>query len=519
MTNTLFNLGNKTLTRLFNGLFFLTLLFAVTSPNIILGDNWITGAGTTLWTTMLVIFAVAVIVALITYPQVRAWGYQVFIGQKLRTAGLLLAAVVLWQITFVLAVHPPIGFDVGAIHQALTDTTSPDIRSYFSLYYNNILILLLQHFLATVFGTKSWLFFDFVNLFLVDLAASFNILSIAVLNKKKLAAGMYLHACWLVIFPMIIVPYTDTWVLPLVSGYLLSYVVLAHGRFKLPVRVLAAVCFGFLAATTYFMKPSAIVGVIAIGLVELLYSLRQSYSAQQWRRALGLILCATLVLGGSYLGEKHILDQQTYLPVNTQRSVPPLHFIAMGLSGDGGYNPKDALAMAVIPTKKGRNAYSKQLLIKRLKQKGALGYVTFLFKKQRNNTADGTFAWVKEGHFINEDPRPTGTGFTGLLQQFVYLYGTHLGDFRFIAQIWWLIWLVLIAFGWRDQTKIVQVLRLMIIGGFMYLLLFEGGRSRYLIQFLPAFILLATLVYDQTFAFFKRTYQWAYALKPVHSDQ
>jgi hypothetical protein len=143
---------------------------------------------------------------------------------------------------------------------------------------------------------------------------------------------------------------------------------------------------------------------------------------------------------------------------------------------------------------------------------GTWGYIQFLFKKQRNNTADGTFAWVKEGHFINENPIPNTSGFAGTLRSFVYLYGKNLGDFRFLAQLWWIIWLILIAFGWRDQRKISQVMRLTILGGFLYLLIFEGGRSRYLIQFLPAFLILATLVYDQTFDYFKRIYRWANGL-------
>lgn len=55
-------------------------------------------------------------------------------------------------------------------------------------------------------------------------------------------------------------------------------------------------------------------------------------------------------------------------------------------------------------------------------------------------------------------------------------------------------------------------MRLTILGVFLYLLIFEGGRSRYLIQFLPAFLILATLVYDQTFDYFKRIYRWANGL-------
>ncbi len=476
MTTKLFKFGDRALIHLFNGFFFLTLLFAITSPNIILGDNKITGAGTTLFTTWLLIIVVAVVVCVLTYPQFKQWWYQVFVVQKLRTGVLILGAVVLWQLIFVLNVHPPIGFDVGAIHQALTDTTSPDIKAYFSLNYNNMPILLAQLILSQVFATKTWLFFDLVTVVLVDLSALLNILSIRVLARKKVAAALYIHALWLLIFPMIIVPYTDTWVLPFVSGYLLCYIVLAHSQCKWPLKLVAAIGFGITIVGAYFMKPSAVVGVVAIILVELLYLLKKK--PVNWLAMLGLVGSSILVAGGTYVVTNHAISQQTHIQVNTAREIPAIHFIGMGVSGDGGYNPKDALKMAELPTKQGRINYSKKVWLQRLRQKGVGGYLIFLIKKQRNDTADGSFAWVKEGHFINQAPKPHGKGFAGQLQQFVYLYGTHLGDLRFIAQAWWIIWLILIAFGWRQRTKIAQVLRLMIIGGFMYLLLFEGGRSR-----------------------------------------
>lgn len=67
-------------------------------------------------------------------------------------------------------------------------------------------------------------------------------------------------------------------------------------------------------------------------------------------------------------------------------------------------------------------------------------------------------------------------------------------DFYFIAQIWWIIWLGMLTFGTtKDYSKIKQMMRLAIIGGMLFLLLFEGGRSRYLIQFLPIFLMLATM--------------------------
>lgn len=41
------------------------------------------------------------------------------------------------------------------------------------------------------------------------------------------------------------------------------------------------------------------------------------------------------------------------------------------------------------------------------------------------------------------------------------------------------------------------VIKLTILGGFIFLLLFEGGRSRYLIQFLPYLITLSSLGISQ----------------------
>ena len=63
-------------------LFFLTLFFAVTSPNIILGDNNTFGTSTTMLTTGLVIGLVAVAVGIYAYPRFHAWLYRIFITER-----------------------------------------------------------------------------------------------------------------------------------------------------------------------------------------------------------------------------------------------------------------------------------------------------------------------------------------------------------------------------------------------------------------------------------------------------
>ncbi|KRL00986.1 TIGR03766 family XrtG-associated glycosyltransferase [Liquorilactobacillus capillatus] len=500
MSKRLLKIANAGKLRVFGFFIFITFIFALTSPNLILGDNQITGAGTTFFTTVWLLIAGVIIVCFKTFKAINQFLHYLLITHKLKTSLILLALVIVWQLIFVLLVHPAIGFDVGAVHQALTDRTSAEIRAYYSINYNNLPLLLVQHFLAEVFATKSWLFFDLVTLILVDLAMVFNLITVALVDRTRLAAAVYLHAGWLFLFPMIIVPYTDTWVLPLVSGYLMCYSIVKRCQLSYSTKLIALFLGCFLLVVAYFLKPSAIIGGVAIGLVELVSVLVKPRAKKQGRwLVVGTIFLSGVLILTSYHIFKQRLQDQRYIQVDSARAIPAIHFISMGLSGEGGYNPKDALAMAQIPTKAGRVTYSKKLLVRRLKEKGFSGYLVFLFQKHRANTADGTFAWVKEGHFITENPQPARQGMSGQLKQFVYLYGTRLGDFRFAAQCWWIILLGMIALGWRERRDFVQLLRLALIGSFMYLLIFEGGRSRYLIQFLPYFLILAALVSKQSF--------------------
>lgn len=48
----------------------------------------------------------------------------------------------------------------------------------------------------------------------------------------------------------------------------------------------------------------------------------------------------------------------------------------------------------------------------------------------------------------------------------------------------------------------VQLLKYTVIGFFVFLLLFEGGRSRYIIQFLPFLLILSSIGVDNFISIF-----------------
>lgn len=507
MGERLYGFGNKAVLVIFNLFIFLSLYFAITSHNFILGDNHFFGTSTTSVTLIALIGLFIIVILSIIYDGFRKFCAFIFVQHKYVTSFGLLLAVVLFQVFFVLNFHPAIGFDPGAIHSALTNTTDPEIRAYFSLNSNNLFILLFQHQLSILFAHKSWLFFDFVTLFWVNLSAVFNFLCIWIIDKKKLATTIYIHAIWLFLFPMIVIPYTDTWVLPFVSAYVLIYCLYARSN-NLIIKYSLAIVFGVIIILSYFMKPSSIIGVIAILLVEFIFQLR----GEKKKKDL-LVLTISLILfmvSGSitYKGVDSIFRTQNYIKVDSSKAIPAIHFVNMGVTGDGGYNASDAKEMGKLPTKVEKIKYSETKLIERLKERGFFGYLSFLVRKQSNNTSDGTFSWLKEGHFIIDSQAPSGKGITLRLEQFYYLYGNNIADFRFLAQLWWMIWLAILAFGWRSKDKINQILRLAIIGGFLFLLIFEGGRSRYLIQFLPFFLLLASNSFESSVNTFKRLFTW-----------
>ncbi|WP_125763732.1 TIGR03766 family XrtG-associated glycosyltransferase [Levilactobacillus mulengensis] len=494
-------------------LFFLTLFFAVTSPNIILGDNNTFGTSTTMLTTGLVIGLVAVAVGIYAYPRFRAWLYRIFITERLRTGTILLLMVLVGQLFFVYFVHPNSGFDSGMLLHTATDPTSvtdPDITSYFSLNQNNMPIMLFMHWISTTFNQTTWEFFDFVTLFFVDLSAVLNLLSVWVVKKKALGAAMYIHVGWLAVFPSIIMPYTDAWGLPLVSFYLLCYFVMRKSSIHSLIRAAAANGFGISVMLTYFMKPSSIIPVIAIVIIEILMAMANHKHLHM--EALFIAFAMVLFVGRSgyetYQYVNHKVENQTYIQIDKSRGIPAIHFMAMGVYGQGGYSWWQAVEMTFLPTKKQKTDYSVMMLKKRLKQLGPVGYLKFLVMKQRNNTADGTFGWLKEGHFFLENQKPNNKGITNKLKNFIYLYGRHIADFRFAAHLWWITLLTIIALGFGPEQRVIQILKVAMIGGFAFLLLFEGGRSRYIIQYLPCLLLLATISFDRAVANVNRLLTW-----------
>lgn len=268
--------SQKTINVIFSSFIIMTLFSALMSPNLTLGDT-LTKATIGERTTWVSIVFLLVVISLILVNTVnkkfRKFWYFIFITHGRYAGGGVLALAFGFQIILIFSTHPGIGFDPGAIHDALINPNDNNLRTYFSLNTNNLPILLVQHKIAEIFGGTSWLLFDLINVGLVGLTVFFDTIIVVLINVKKIASSFYIHAAWLFVFPMTLVPYTDLMVLPLVSLLLLCYVIITRRRCGWVIKLISSILMGLTLSGIYFIKPSAIIPMIAIVLITVLYLL------------------------------------------------------------------------------------------------------------------------------------------------------------------------------------------------------------------------------------------------------
>lgn len=417
----------------------------------------------------------------------------IFIEKKKITSLTLLIIACIIQLIFVLNVHPFINFDSGNLITTAQGNIQSWMPEYYSQYPNILFMLILEKKLAGIAGNQ--LVFVLANLGMLYLSVILNVLCVYILNKEKVSTIMYIQTIWLLLFPMSIVPYTDVYILPFISLALVSYAILIKDNVKFATKFVASGLLAFAVVEGYYLKPTAIILFIAIVIISLLKLINCKWNKEFKKK---LLICSALFVGvfGITFGiNKAIVNEQQIIQIDKTTTTPPIHFMAMGMIGNGGYNRIDAESNAGLPTSE-QTKIAKSEIKQRLGEKGFIGYVKFLFDKQSNNTADGTFGWLNEGYFLDEDTPQTKLG--QFMSSYIYPNGKHLFDFKFIAQLCWIILVGIILFGFTDRKPFEQVLRLSIIGLMIFLLMFEGGRTRYLIQVLPCFLILATLCWDNT---------------------
>ncbi|MCX6401324.1 MAG: hypothetical protein NTX33_15510 [Propionibacteriales bacterium] len=421
---------------------------------------------------------------------------------------LIVGALAGWQLNAVASLSAPLGWDVGIILDRIVRETDPS--TYLSTYPNNTFLF----FALSAVGvpapeafTHSWAFWALLSTAAVDLAVGLTILAARVRFGPEVGRHAFLlGVAALAVSPWIIVPYTDTLVLPLVGAALL---LLAHWKPTLSTRYqcCAAGAGALLVYLTYLTKPSA----TALLAAALLCAAARAFANRRthpWRSVVPPVVAFLAVLTVTAGAWHTFLSHQDVVHLDAERRMPISHFLAMGTNTQvasdgtrtyGSFSQADVDASRAESNLTHRSMHGFELYRSRMSEMGFDGYLRFVLLKHETNTSDGTFGWGREGDFIDETGERRSGTVADLTRRVYYPQGDLAPVFRFVSQGVWVGLLLLVLLSSRLRREELTVIRLALLLGLTFLIVFESGRSRYLIQYLPLLVTLGAVGLNSLF--------------------
>ena len=414
---------------------------------------------------------------------------------KMKNVFILISVLtIIWQLLLVIGISGNTAWDPSIIttlaaHKSI-ESWYPD---YFSYNPNNFFLLLLERSLNDLLhlvGITSYPFFIIVlgviSYFLIDIAIFILFIALKrIFNRRVGILASFFTWILLALSPLGVIPYSD------IPAFFISCLFLY--LYSLPVNYQVLINLGILSGIAFLIKPSLIIFDIAL-------LIGKSFDLKKAKNPLKMMIVFALSFSIIYVPFNFYKSHNSVVQINSSKTIPANHFIAMGMTGNGGYNNDDVLANHRIKKLSERKKYNNRIIIRRLKKMGVAGYIKFLVLKQINNTSDAGFGWGMDAGQNYLVPFSEKISIQRIMRK-IYLHNQsyveiNWNGLKILNQLIWTLALVFMIFA-TIKVDNSLVIKLTILGGFIFLLLFEGGRSRYLIQFLPYLITLSSLGISQ----------------------
>lgn len=393
------------------------------------------------------------------------------------------------------------GWDPGILYetsqQILNHGYTDFLANYFSTYPNNLFLLAIYTgtmFLGKLlFGGDGYALCLLLNhLLITGSGFLLTLLAARVLHSERRALFVWLlYAAFVGLSPWFTIPYSDTFALffTILPLYLYSF------RDSSQCRILRCFVFGFSVIIGAAIKPTVLIVLIAIILVELVRNI--GFFRANWRNWLAKL--ATLVLAAICAQSLIVASVEPLgLKLDKNQAFSWPHFMMMGLNdvSHGVYLYSDVTYSASFATPEARVDSNFEVIQQRLNNFGAAGLLQFGGKKLLINYNVGTLGWWGEGEFDLHPVAEQNATISPFLRSIYYPSGSYYQIFATFMQFLWIFILfnMLFAFLLRrnEQSATMYVCLSSIIGITLFTLLFEA-RSRYLICFQPVYLLCAAV--------------------------
>lgn len=398
---------------------------------------------------------------------------------------ILVTAVLEMLCGYLLGINP-IG-DVDAVYSgAMSRVNNGSIGSYIDYFYvypHNLGGLYFYTLLFSLFKAVGITnYFVVATVTNVVLMQGIIVLVFLVCDKlfgvKKAMLSLVLFFTCLPLYLYIPVFYTDIpSMFTIALGiYLFTLYKMSGSKFRFIYWISASLC---LAVGAEFKMTTVIVLVAAI--IEVLFTskLKQSIPA-----VLSAFLCVGIIFNAfNYYTYNFVLDKETA----EKNSAPYVHWVMMGLKGNGTFNEDDYWFTYSFDDPEERKQADIAEIKNRLSAYGVPGYVKLLGRKMNCSFGSGTYG-VED--MIRYHPRHKNA-----LHQIFLEKGKYFSVFVCVAQVfYWFLLLSTVLAAVRNIKKkplcTMPTAFLALFGLFMFLMLWESN-ARYIYNFVPLLILCA----------------------------
>lgn len=380
-------------------------------------------------------------------------------------------------------------WDLGLVIQSAQEILqyghSTDMAVYYIQAPNNIFITLILAVVIKFFGI-----FNLTDVNVVTLIGNIIFIQIAVLFLFKIAKRIFnnVTACFtlvlmflfLPIYPYSTIMYTDTTSMFLPVAFL-YFIIKIYDYKDSKKKFIYAVLIGIMAFVAFNLKVTAIIVLIAFVINEIV-----SKRFKLLFKTVGVALLTFLVIQVSYttfLKKTEIMG----IPYEETKQVPFTHFIMMGMYGSGAFSADEWQFTLQLPDYETRKSENIRVIKERLKNYGVQGYIKFLNNKIKGQTwGTGTYDFETILPSYNVD--------NNIAHQFLLSTGKYYRPVFYYCQTYHFTMLMAIAIsifytiknGKKDD--ILNISKLSIFGLLIFLLIWET-RSRYMLNFIPVYIL------------------------------
>ena len=215
------------------------------------------------------------------------------------------------------------------------------------------------------------------------------------------------------------------------------------------------------------------------------------------KQAIISILCIVLAFGVTTVGIKALCTSMKFTTEEElyEEQYPINHWIMMGLNGKGGFNQEDSSFTGNAGNYDEKKAAVNKEIANRLNEMGFDGMIEHLSKKLSYTWGDGTYYIYHHLNIYEKDGETLKTEYNPLFE-FVLQDGKYYEGFSVYSntlQMIMLIFMLMSAYYGIRRKKITAMtfIRGIVFGMALFFMVWET-RSRYIFNFTPMFILLAS---------------------------